>query len=125
MALESYTRNVYGSAQLGDMSIVVLQALMVSGAPVRDAATSSPETTISVAATAQFSITFPKGTSVHLLGAHVVREGEAAGVGQSIHFETLTAAGTGTFETTSETADTPALPTDGSRIYLTLLVCGV
>jgi hypothetical protein len=122
MALASYARNVYGPTKLVDVNLVLIQALMVSGAPVIDTAVSSPETSISVQATAQFTIGFPKGTGVHLVGAHVVREGEAAGVGQSVHFETLTAAGVGTFETTTETADTPALPTDGSRIYLTLLV---
>jgi hypothetical protein len=122
MALAAYARNIYAPTKLVDVNVVLIQALMTAGAPVIDTSVSSPETSISVAATSNFSITFPKGVGVHLVGADVVTTGESAGVGLSIHWETLLAAGTGSFETTSETANTEALPPDGSRIYITLLV---
>lgn len=122
MALPDYAPNTYAPKFLGDVSLVVIQATMVGGAVVHDAANSSPETGITLPGAGNFAITFPPGQFVHLVGCFVSRETEAAGVGQSVHFETLLAAGTGSFETTSETVDTPVTPTNGSRIYITLLV---
>lgn len=124
MALESYARNVFGSRQLGDLSLVLIQAVMVSGAPVLTASASSPNVTIALAAPGNFTVTFPNCVSAHLIGAWVSTNGESAGVGQSVHWETLVpSAGTGSFETTSETVDTPVTPVDGDTIYVTLL-CG-
>lgn len=126
MAFTAYTRNLYGPQKLVDLNIVVIQATMVAGAVVLDADNSSPETSIALGTAGQFTIAFPAGTFVHLVGVHVSREAEAAGVGQSAHWETMSAStagvGAGAFETTSETVDTPVTPTDGSRIYVTLLV---
>lgn len=124
MALESYARNVYGSRQLGDLSLVLIQAVMVAGAAVLTASASSPDVTITLGVTGNFAITFPRCVSAHLIGAWVSTNGESAGVAQSVHWETLVPSlGTGSFETTSETVDTPVTPVDGDTIYITLL-CG-
>lgn len=123
MALVATGRNLYGPTKFVDLSFVFIQATMVGGAVVRDADNSSPETTIALGTAGQFTFTFPAGTFVQYMGLPVVcRQAEAAGVGQSVHAETLLAAGTGAFETTSETVDTPVTPTDGSRITIALLV---
>jgi hypothetical protein len=121
MALAAYARNLYAPTKFVDVNIVVIQATFTSGVPVRDADNSSPETTIT-GDDGEYAITFPKGTGVHLLGAYVALA-EAAGIGQSVHWEGLSASlGTGSFELTSETVNTPVAPTDDSRIYLTFLV---
>lgn len=124
MALLDTARNLYGPKLLGDLSFVLIKATMTAGAPVRDAAASSPDTTIALGTAGQFTGTFPPGVVAAWVGLPVVdRAAEAAGVGQSVHCEGLSAsAGTFAFETTSETVDTPVTPTDGSVIYVTLLV---
>ncbi len=122
MALENYARNLFGSKSLGDLSLVVIKATMVAGAPVRDPASSSPDTTIALGTAGQFTGTFPAGVVAIWLNVLVDRNAEAAGVGQSAHAEGLSAAGTFAFETTSETVDTPVTPTDGSVIHVAILV---
>jgi hypothetical protein len=122
MAKEGYAQNLYGPKMLGDLNVVVIRATMTAGAPVRDAAASSPDTTIALGTAGQFTGTFPAGVTAHWLNVIVDRNAEAAGVGQSVHCEGLTASGTYAFETTTETADTPATPTDGSVIYIAILV---
>jgi hypothetical protein len=123
MALAATGRNLYGPTKFVDLSFVFIQATMVAGAVVRDGANSSPETTIALGTAGQFTCTFPSGNFVQILNILVCREAEAAGVGQSVHCETMTMSpGTLAFETTSETVDTPVTPTDGSRIYVTLIV---
>lgn len=123
MALTSYARNVFGSTKLGDLSIVVIRATMVAGAAVRDADNSSPDTTIALGGAGQFTGTFPPGVSATWLNVLVDANGEAAGVGQSVHCEGLSAsAGTFGFETTSETVNTPVTPADGSVIHVVILV---
>ncbi len=123
MALQDTVRNLFTPVKLGDVSLVLIKATMVAGAVVRDADSSSPETTITLGAAGQFTGTFPKGVTAHWLNLLVDRNAEAAGVGQSVHAEGLSAsAGTFAFETTTETADTPATPTDGSVIHVAILV---
>lgn len=122
MALEGYAPNLYGNKMLGDLSVVLIKATMVAGAPVIDTAASSPGTSIALGTAGQFTGTFPAAVIAHWLNLLVDRNAEAAGVGQSVHAEGLAAAGTFAFETTSETVDTPVTPTDGSVIYIAILV---
>lgn len=122
MALEGYARNLYGNKMLGDLSLVCIRATMVAGAPVIDTTCSSPGTTLVLGTAGQFTGTFPAGVCAFWLNAMVDRNAEAAGVGQSVHAEGLAPAGTFAFETTSETVDTPVTPTDGSVIYVAILV---
>jgi hypothetical protein len=123
MALLDTARNIFSPVKLGDLSLVLIKAVMTSGSPVIEAASSSPGVTIAIGAAGQFTGTFPPGVTAHWLNVLVDRNAEAAGVGQSVHCEGLSAtAGTYAFETTSETVDTPVTPTDGSVIYIALLV---
>lgn len=122
MALESYARNTFGPVQFGDLHLVLIQAnIGASGAVTLDAANSSPDVTITLATTGQYTITFPSCQTVHLLSAEALL---AEAVGSAIYFESLSAAGTGAFETAVNTAAaTAAEPASGTRFFITLL-CG-
>ncbi len=123
MALQDTARNLFTPAKLGDLTLVLIKGTMTAGACVRDADSSSPNTTIALGAAGQFTGTFDKGVTAHWLNVIVDRNAEAAGVGQSVHCEGLSAsAGTFAFETTDETVNTPTTPTDGSVVYVAILV---
>ena len=82
MALENYTRNVYGPAQLTDISIVTLQATFTSSGTLitRDAATSSPGTTITRDTTGQFTVRFPRAVGAHIVSlVRMIAEAPATG----------------------------------------------
>ena len=121
-AFQDYARNLYGPKVMGELSLVLIVAdVGASGAVVLDADDSSPETTITLDGTGQYSITFPATERVFLLGAHSMI---AEAVGSQIQFETLLTAGSGTFETALTTAGaTAAEPASGTRFYIALL-CG-
>lgn len=127
--LRSYKPQFDTPVQGGRISLVYIQATVGdSGAVTIDSQKSSPGTSITIGATGHYAITFPKCRFAHWLGAPVVQLTEATGVGASVHPETLvadgngTGTGTGSFECTTETADTPAYPASGSRIFISLVV---
>lgn len=117
----AYARNVYAPTKFVDVSIVILQATFASSGTVitRDAANSSPETTIVRDSAGQFTVTFPKCVGAHVVGlSRMIAE---AAAGQFIDPETLVSTtGTFTFET-STTKGTAADPADGERIFVTLI----
>jgi len=117
--LTSYARNLYGPTKFVDLSFVVIQATMAAGVVTRDAANSSPETTITLDTTGQFSITYPKCLFAQVVGAEVLL---AESLGSKLYAETVTpTSGTATFESAT-TPGTAATPADGSRLFITLLV---
>jgi len=120
MAFAAYARNVYSATKLVDMNIVVLQATIgAAGAVTRDAAVSSPETTITLDGTGQYSITFPKGTAGHIVGCEALL---AEQLGNKLYPEAFSAtAGTATFEH-AVAPGTAAEPASGTRFFITLLV---
>ena len=122
MAFTDYVRNLFGRKNAGTLSLVQIVAdIGASGAVTLDADDSSSEVTIVLTTTGQYTITFPACQTVALLGAHSLL---SEAVGSSIYFETLSAAGTGTFETAVTTAGaTAAEPASGTRFFITLL-CG-
>ncbi len=122
MALSSYARNLFGSVKLGDLSLVLIVAdIGASGAVTVAASESSPDVTCTLTTTGEYAITFPVCQTVFLLGANSLL---AEAVGSQIQFESLSAAGTGAFETAVTTAGaTAAEPASGTRFYIALL-CG-
>lgn len=127
--LRDYKPQLDTPKRQGRLALVYIQAAIgAAGAVTIDTEASSPNTTITIGATGHYSFTFPKSQFAHWLGQPVVQLAEATGVGASVHAETLVAAsggtGTGSIECTTETADTPAFPASGSRIFISLLVGG-
>lgn len=125
MALEGYSRNVYGNRARGDLSIVCIQATFTSGAATRDAATSSPGTTISSGSGSVYDITFPACTFVHVLGLALdnkdtTPDGADAVLPIAIN---IAAAGTGKIAIMASDDGLVVDPDDNARLYVTLL-CG-
>jgi|SRR5688572_710597 len=120
MAFAAYGRNVYAPTKFVDLNWVFIQAAIgATGAVTRDAANSSPETTIARDGTGQYSITFPKGSFAQVVGAEVLL---AESAGSKLFTEAVSAtAGTASFEAAT-TPGTAADPADGSRVFITLLV---
>lgn len=121
MAFAAYGRNVYAPTKFVDLNYVFVQATIAggSGAVTRDAANSSPETTITRDGVGQYSITFPKGAFAQVIGAEVLL---AESAGSKLYAEAVSAtAGTASFEAAA-VPGTAADPADLSRIFITLLV---
>lgn len=121
MANVDYARNLYAQQNLGDLSLVVIQATVAggSGAATRDTAISSPETTISRTAAGQYDITFPKGQYFVPLSACTVLA-ETTGSGGYLEAFSATA-GTATYEF-GTTPGTAAEVADNTRICIAFLV---
>ncbi len=122
MALPDYCRNLFGTKQFGDLSLVLIVAdVGATGAVTLAASESSPEVTITRATTGQYALTFPKCQTVFPFRPVVMA---AEGVGDDLYFETCLPAGTATLEAAVNTAaGTAADPTNPSRIFIALL-CG-
>jgi hypothetical protein len=69
MALPDYARNLFGSKQLGDLSLV---SVVVAADGTRDSTLSAPETTVTAAGSGVYDITFPKATKGFVLAANLV-----------------------------------------------------
>jgi hypothetical protein len=123
--LAAYARNVYAPTKFVDVSIVIVQAVFASSGTTitRDAANSSPETTIVRDGTGQFTVTFPKCLGAHFVAGSTLLA-EATGVGADIRPESVSASlGSASFETSTATAPgTAADPADGSRLFFTFIL---
>lgn len=75
MALESYARNIFGSKQLGDLSVVQIKIGAGSGQAALIAADSSPEVTVATPGAGVYTITFRGGQSVFCVGQECVNSG--------------------------------------------------
>ncbi len=76
MAQEGYASNVYGSKQLGDLSIVQIKLGAGAGAAARIAAESSPGTDVDTGSHAGgvYIVTFPGGQNVMSVGQEVINK---------------------------------------------------
>lgn len=121
MALESYAANFYGPKLFGDLNLVFIQATIAggSGAVTRDAAASSPGTTITRSNTGQYDITFPAGQYFIPLEACTVLAEQLGSAGFCEAFSAT--AGTASYEFAT-TAGTAADPADLTRLCIAFLV---
>lgn len=121
MALPDYARNLFGPQVFGDLSLVVIQATIAggSGAPTRDAAASSPGTTISRDSAGQYSVTYPGGTIFVPLNSGTVLAEQAGSDGYLEAFNA--AAGTASYEF-AVTPGTAAEVADNTRICIAFLI---
>jgi hypothetical protein len=121
MAQADYARNCYGPMKVGDLSLIYIQGTVAggSGAVTRDAAASSPETTITRASAGQYTITFPAGEVLIPLTAETVLAEQAGSRG---YWEAFSAtAGTGSLEF-AVTPGTAAEVADATRICIAFWV---
>jgi len=121
MALEGYALNCYASKMLGDVNLVVIQGTIAgsSGAITRDAAISSPGTTITRDSAGQYSVTFPQGQLFIPLTAETVLAEQAGSAGYLEAFSAT--AGTASYEFAT-TPGTAAEVADLTRICIAFLV---
>lgn len=75
MALESYARNVFGSKQLGDLSVVQIKIGAGAGQAALIAADSSPDVTVATPGAGAYTVTFPGGQNVLSVGQECVNSG--------------------------------------------------
>lgn len=115
MALEGYVQNDYSPRTFGDVSNVYIT--IVSGATPRDAARSSPDTTVTDATGGVYTFTLPK--SVFTLVAACKQVGQAASVNANI---TTTAAALTAGSGTVTLSDSNALGA-GEEIHLIFQSC--
>lgn len=123
--MEGKTRNLYGDKLLGKQNLVLIQATFgAAGAVTRDAANSSPDTTITLDTTGDYDITFPKCEGVHVVGCHLDNGDDtpdaadafvAAPVGLSA------SAGTGKVLICATDDGLVSAPDSGGRLYVTLI----
>jgi hypothetical protein len=118
MALESTCRNLFGSRQLGDLSVVIVTLIAGSGQAALSASRSNSSITVATPGSGVYTVSFPCGTFVTSVGQETVNApGTAPGDKLTISGAAIS---NSTYTCTVTKSDTTDL-TGSEEIHLTFI----